>query len=138
MKPLVFLIIIAFSSVSVNAQSESLFKRKPMEEAKLKRLLQDPLSNLPPNSTSINPPPAARILLAQQTNNGVFKIPLKGVYVGDNGKGDEIYAMSTDNMPCLVPGKEFKWGMPVVGGSILGKNKPLLLKEENDKIRGDK
>ncbi len=109
-----------------------------MEEAKLKMLLQDRLSKLPPGVNSTNSVPNTKIMIPQQANYGVYKIPLKGVYTGDNGKGDEIYAMSTDNMPCLVPGKVFSSNMPVAGGKMLNEDKPLLLKKNPEKTPADK
>lgn len=124
MKLLALLIMSVASSSAVNAQSDNLSKRKPWEEAKLKLLLGDTLSK-------INPVPNYKYAMPQQTKNGVYQIPLTGVYIGDNGKGDEVYAMQPDNMPCLVPGKRFTSNMPVLGMEMLDKsNLPFLKKGE--------
>jgi hypothetical protein len=126
MKPLIILVMIVASTASVNAQTLDIFKRKPWEEAKLKRLLQDTLSKF-----SIVPNLSYSVPL--QTKNGVYKIPLKGVYMGDNGKGDEIYAMEPDRMPCLVPAKSFASNMPVAGVDKTDKELlPLLQKDKKE------
>jgi len=124
MKAILFLVLVIFSVKTVNAQYENIMKRKPWEDAKLKMLLRDSLSK-------INPVPNYNYSMPQQTKNGVYQIPIKGVYLGDNGRGDEIYAMQPDNMPCLVPGKSFSSNMPVAGSEKLDKNQlPLLQKGE--------
>jgi hypothetical protein len=74
--------------------------------------------------------------MPQQTKNGVYQIPINGVYIGENGKGDEIYAMQPDNMPCLVPGKSFASEMPVLGMEKLDKSNLPLLKK-GDKKSGE-
>lgn len=126
MKLLALLIMFVGSSAAVNAQSENFLKRKPWEEAKLKMLLRDTLSK-------INPAPNYKLVVPQQTKNGVYHIPINGVYIGENGKGDEIYAMQPDNMPCLVPGKSFASGMPVLGMEMLDKSNLPLLKKGDKK-----
>lgn len=124
MKLLILLIVMIGFSAAVNAQSEDMMKRKPWEEAKLKWLLRDTLSKL-------NPVPNYKYSIPQQAKNGISQIPISGVYIGDNGKGDGIYAMQPDNMPCLVPGKAFISNMPVAGSESIDKSLlPLLKKGE--------
>ncbi|WP_147202554.1 hypothetical protein [Segetibacter aerophilus] len=126
MKLLALLIILTGSSAAVNAQSGNFLKRKPWEEAKLRMLLRDTLSK-------INPVPNYKSVMPQQIKNGVYQIPITGVYIGENGKGDEIYAMQPDNMPCLVPGKSFASDMPVLGMEKLDKSNLPLLKKGDKK-----
>lgn len=125
MKFFIILIICAVSSAGVNAQANSIFKKKPWEETKLKLLLQDTLSKL-------KAVPNLSYSIPRQTKNGVYHIPITGTYLGENGRGDEIYSMQPDNMPCLVPGKSFASEMPVLGMQKVDKSQlPLLKKGEN-------
>jgi hypothetical protein len=124
MKFLISLVVIVLSSVAANAQFDNIFKRKPWENAKLQRLLKDSLSKF-------GTVPDLMTVAPQQVKNGVYKLPLKGIYLGENGKGDEVYAMTPDNMPCLVPGKGFVSNMPVAG--IDKSQKDLLPLLEKDK-----
>jgi len=132
MKIFFVLVIIAVTASSLDAQTNDIFKRKPWNEAKLKWLLRDTLSTLNPTPNSMNNVPNSGYVIPQQTKNGVYKIPIKGVYIGDNGKGDEIYAMQPDNMPCLVPGKSIASNMPIAGFDKTDKSSLPLL-EKGDK-----
>lgn len=120
------LIMASCFSTTVKAHNNNMFKRKPWEEYKLKRLLQDSLNRLhsvPPfkNNSTAN------------DKAGVLKLPLKGTFIEENGKGDEIYRMPPDNMSCLVPGKNFVFNMPVSG---IDKNLPSSLKKDEEKQAG--
>jgi hypothetical protein len=106
-----FLTILAvsgfFTTVSV-AQRPNIFKSNPMQEFKLKRLLQDSLKYIRPTAPVLKQheiPEAA----------GVVRLPLEGNYLGVNQKGDQKFAMSTDQMICLAAGKTVHLNMPVVG-----------------------
>lgn len=104
------LIAIVFYSLHVRAQQKNFFKNNPMEEFKMKELLTQKLKQM---QREINNPSAKIPEKAQ--NNSVVKIPLKGVYAGNNGKGADIYHIQHYNMPCLVPDATFKSNMPVAG-----------------------
>ena len=138
MKHIFILLILTICTVTANSQTNDIFKRRRWDEAKLKWLLQDTLSKIKPSPgfqntipNSLHKAPNALEMMQLQAKNGVYKIPLTGVYVGDNGRGDEIYAMQPDKMPCLVPGKSFASNMPVAGAEKLDKNDlPLLQKGE--------
>ena len=80
-----------------------------MEAARLKRLLQDTLSKA---NLVINKNP---LTMENKERMGVLEIPLKGKFFGVNNKGDELYAMTPGNMPCLVPGKDITYNTPVIG-----------------------
>jgi hypothetical protein len=128
MKLLLILVIASVVAVDTNAQQiNKMYQRKPWEETKLKWLLSDTLSrlNLVPNVKTVQP---------RQVKDGVYHVPINGVYLGDNGRGDEIYAMQPDNMPCLVPGKRFVSEMPIVGMEKNDKNLPLLQKPEKKPV----
>jgi hypothetical protein len=128
MKLLALLIMFVAASSAVYAQSDNFLIRKPWEEAKLKMLLRDSLSK-------INSVPDYKMVMPQQTKNGVYEISNNGVYIGENGKGDEIYAMQTDHMPCLVPGKSFASNIPVSGMEKLDKSNLPLLRKGDKKPR---
>ncbi len=124
MKLFFVLLVTSAYSLHVNAQNTSIFKSKPWEDYKQKQLLKvlkDSLRgrfSLPQNTYNI----------PQQNKMSVFKIPLQGIYAGSTAKGD-IYTMLTDNMPCLVPGKEFTYNMPVAGSFNADKSVlPILIK----------
>jgi hypothetical protein len=40
----------------------------------------------------------------------------KGAYLRNNGRGQDIYVMELDNMPCLVPDSTFTSNMPRTDG----------------------
>lgn len=126
MKIFICLSVIILSSVGANAQSNDLLKRKPWEDVRRKWFLKDSLGKFStrPDVVTVTP---------QQVKDGVYKLPLKGIYLGENGKGDEIYAMTPDNMPCLVAGKGFVSNMPVTGFDKGDKDLlPLLKKDEKE------
>ena len=56
----------------------------------------------------------------------VIKIPLKGEYTRNNGKGANIYSMQPYNMPCLVPDSTFLSKMPIAGNFVPLENKLSL------------
>jgi hypothetical protein len=124
MKYLLLVPIAILCSIAVKAQKFELSKN-PVEELKRKRLLSDKLKNIMPVTKQTFSNNQER-----QEDPGVVRTPIKGKYLGQNEKGDGIYAMSPDNMPCLVPGAGFQSNMPVAGyeknnGVIL----PLLPKK---------
>lgn len=49
----------------------------------------------------------------------VVKLKLKGEFKGNNGKGSDIYAMTPDSMPCLVPDSTYASRMPVKSSTII-------------------
>jgi len=126
------LFVITVSALAVNAQNPSLYKRNPMKEYKLKRLLQDSLQYLKPtlpSKSSVAPTPEA----------GVVRIPTKGAFIGENEKGDLVYAMQPDQMPCIVPNRKVRLNMPVAG---LDNSKTQLLNlpkeaEGQGKVEGE-
>lgn len=129
MKLLMLSLLAASFTLTVSGQNKNIFKNKPWVELKQKRLLQDTLNRiysiprLDPNNApgKITPP-----------DRGVMKYELKGRYIGENGKGDEIYGMQPDNMPCIVPGKQMHLNMPVAGEK---NNKDLpMLKKDREKF----
>lgn len=130
MKTLIFFIMVSIS-FSVKAQDIHIQKRKPWEEAKLKWLLRDTLNK-------IGAIPKTMYSTPQQVKNGVYQIPITGKFIGDNGRGDEIYAMQPDNMPCLVPGKSFTSEMPVLGFDQSDKTLLPQLKKGDKKPGEDK
>lgn len=109
-------------SITLQAQNTDLFKRNPMKEYKLKRLLQDSLQRVQPVV-----PPAGSFVPADP---GILKFTLKGRYIGENGKGDEIYAMQPDNMPCLVPGRKVDPKMVVPGMDRMDRTVPFFKKQD--------
>lgn len=126
MKYLMVLIMASCLTTTVKAQNNNIFKKKPWEEYKLKRLLQDTLNRL----YSV---PSFKHNSAAPSKKGVLKLPLKGTFMGGNGKGDDIYRMQPDNMSCFVPGKKFVFNMPVSG---IDKNLPSLLNYNEEKQAG--
>jgi hypothetical protein len=108
MKLTIVVIIAIFYSPMVKAQDNKIFKRKPWEDYKQKRLLQDTF-----NRTFSIPPVAKNS--PYENERGVLKFPLKGTYLGQKENGDKLYAMQPDKMPCLVPGKNTVFNMPVAG-----------------------
>jgi hypothetical protein len=66
-------------------------------------------------------------LQAPEPKMPTLKLETTGKYLGNNGKGADIYAMSPDNMPCLVPDSTFQSRMPV---SRLNSTLKLLDKKE--------
>lgn len=130
MKFLIVVLVAAFSSLTVKAQENNIFKKKPWEEYKLKQLLEDTLSRIKPLIKSV----PSRGNVPYENEKGVVRVPLKGLYIGENGKGDEIYAMQPDNMPCLVPGKKFISNMPVAGFDKTDKSLLPLLQKDEEKL----
>lgn len=102
-----------------------MFKRKPWEEYKLKRLLQDTLNRL------YSVPPFKNSSTAKD-KAGVLKLPLKGTFIEENGKGDEIYCMQPDNI-LSCSRKKIGFNMLVSG---IDKNLPSLLNKDEEKQAG--
>lgn len=109
-----------FCAFTVKAQQNNESKNKPLEEYKEKKMFYDTLKRVTP------PMNGSRLIIPflqrkYQNDKSVLKFPLKGNYLGTNDKGDHIYAMYPDNMPCLVPGKSFKSNMPIADNDKRGK-----------------
>lgn len=130
MKLLIFFATAIFSSAVVSAQINDMYKRKPWEETKYNLLLKDTLNRL------FAVPPAIKNIHGKN-QEGVYKLPLKGLYLGENGNGDRIYAMQSDRMPCLVPDKSFASNMPVASVSDI-EIKPITLEFKNEKKLNEK
>jgi len=116
-KYLLLLSMFTIFNITVKAQEISIYKRNPMKELKLKKLLQDSLQFLKhrqPATRTVAPPPEP----------GVLRIEIKGDFQGENQKGDQVYTMQPDHMPCVVPSKKVVLDMPVAG---LEKKKDELL-----------
>lgn len=127
MKLLIVVIVAVCFSITVNGQMTDIFKRNPMKEYKLKRLLEDSLQRIqpvPPSEDHFTTP-----------KPGVIEFPLKGRFIGKNGKGDEIYQMQPDNIPCLVPGKKVDPNMVLRG--IEKKDNPLPFFKKHDEKTGE-
>lgn len=126
MKSFMVVIVSIGFSFAARGQNYEMFKRKPWEETKLKNQLHDTLKFIFPY---------AAIEKKANVKNlpGVALLDLKGTFTGKNGKGDEIYAMQTDHMPCLVPDKKLAYNMPVAGfnNSYQPSLVPLLQNKEN-------
>lgn len=112
-------------SIKGKAQINDQFRNKLWEEYKNKKLNTDifRLDRKKDSALRLSPE-AEKSQKPEQPDVSVITIPIKGKYIGSNGKGDEVFAMEPDNMPCLVPGKTFKAAMPVVGN---GKSQNLPL-----------
>lgn len=105
---LAFLLLFSAFAVSAIGQFEDLNKRKPWEDFKKKyNYKKGPDIKILPKTLE-GPEPG-------QPADGVYKLPLKGRFVGSTPNGDNVYAMQPDNMPCLVPGSSFSSSMPVKG-----------------------
>lgn len=105
-----FITFLIFYGVTAHAQQKDFFKSKPWETEK-KKLLSMPLFKLQPEMENNILPEKEESL----TDLSVLTIPLKGKYLTNNELGADVYAMSTDNMPCLFPNKTFSFKMPVAG-----------------------
>lgn len=130
MKLFIIGIVAIIYSVTLEAQNNDIFKRRLWEEYKQKRLLQDTFNRV------FSLPPATKITPFKADPN-VMKLPLKGVFLKENSNGDKIYAMESDKMPCLVPGKNTVFNMPVAG---IEKNNPDInpFPDNNSEMDRDK
>jgi len=116
MKCLILLLIGGCITFGSFAQQTNPFKSKPWEEYKKKRnLYQSPNPTVKPLTLSAPMPDTPR---EESNRKGVLKMPLKGRYMGSNGKGADIYAMTPDNMPCLVPQRSFRSNMPIAENNL--------------------
>ena len=113
-----FLLLFSICAINSFAQFEDLNKRKPWEDYKKKYNYKNT-----PGLKSL--PEAIEVPEPEQPTGGVLKIPLKRKFLGNTPKGDRVYAMQPDNMPCLVPRSSFKSNMPVAR-----KKKDLRLNDE--------
>ena len=119
-------------SSELHAQSNADLNNRLLEEYNKKQSLSEKFNWRPNKITPPKfnipdmPPPINRPKQEKQTPS-VLQLPLKGKYIGPNGRGAEIYAMQPDNMPCLVPGKTFNSNMPVVEDEKQGRNIPFRL-----------
>jgi hypothetical protein len=107
------LLLTVFCISKTFAQDIDIYKRKPWEETKKKMLQHKLLYNdkLELNTAPISDTPV---------NRSVVRIKLRPKYLGNNGKGADIYAMMPHNMPCLVPDSTFRSSMPVL------RSKPII------------
>jgi len=61
-------------------------------------------------------------LLKNNNNQVFFQTPgkdLKGSYWYTLAGGDQVYRLPTDNMPCVVPGNNLIYSMPVLRNNQL-------------------
>jgi len=122
MKLLTALISIIAFAISAKGQVNEQFQNKLWKEYKNKKLDTDKykLDHKTDSLFKLIPEVQKQWALPPQQPMAVLKLPLKGKYLGSNEMGSEIYAMEPDNMPCLVPGKTFKYNMPVAGDEKSG------------------
>jgi hypothetical protein len=99
------------------------FKRKLLNE----RMERDKANGVFRLPKSIVPYSNKRL---QRDSMPVLKLKLKGEYIGNNGKGADIYAMTPDNMPCLVPDSSFNSRMAVKGSKVQKLKKDDTVKPE--------
>ena len=111
MKAYFFLLIAMFYIVHAKAQQNNIFKNKPWEDFRKKALLTQKLNQM--NVESNNNKNKSALLVEEQDDKSVLKLPLTADYEANNGKGADIFAMQPYNMPCIVPDKTFRSNMPV-------------------------
>lgn len=106
----ILLLIIAVFCISKGySQKPDIYKRKPWEEMKLKNLFRNQLQfNNKLKDTIILVP-------GNNTDRSVLQLKLDKSYMGSNGKGADVYAMTPYNMPCIIPDSTFHSNMPVAG-----------------------
>jgi hypothetical protein len=106
MKTLLLLLSV-FCITKSFAQDINIYKRKPWEDAKNKMLQHKLLYNnhLKENKFTISDTIIDR---------SVLRIELKRKYLGNNGKGADVFAMMPYNMPCIVADSTFRSNMPVM------------------------
>lgn len=138
MKHFIVLILFTGSLASVHAQVKDLFKRKPWEDSTMREGLRQPLPKKITSQPYFLNKPGTGAKTPAGIVKDVYLLPLKGIYMRDNDNGDEVYAMSTDHMPCIVTGKSFHSNMPIAGYNSADKDKSILSRAENDKVAGDK
>ncbi len=109
---LLLFVVCAFKGASQNIDIN---KRKPWEDVKKKMLQQKLLFNdlLKENKTTVSD---------TVIDKSVLKIKLDLKYIGNNGKGADVYAMMPHGMPCIVPDSTFHSNMPVT--NFNGEPKP--------------
>jgi hypothetical protein len=133
MKYLLLVPVAFLCCVAVKAQKPDMYKSKPWEDWKKKNLMSLELKSL--GSDTLNG--YSNQQQEKKEDPGVLRTPIQRKLLGLNDKGDRIYAMTPDNMPCLVPGKSFKSNMPVAGNKNR-KNPTLLPLNKNDGLIPDK
>ncbi|HEX8460322.1 MAG TPA: hypothetical protein VF623_02785 [Segetibacter sp.] len=106
MKYVLLLPVAVLCCIAAKAQKFEL--NKSGDEMKRKRFLSEKMNSLPIDTSSVLVYNKQR-----QYDPGVINIPMTGKYLGLTTNGDSLYAMSPDNMPCIVPGKTFKSNMPI-------------------------
>ena len=111
MKTYFFLLTALFYILDAKAQQKNIFKNKPWEDFRKKELLTQKLNQM--NVESNNNKNKSALLVEEQDDKSVLKLPLTATYEGNNGKGADIFAMQSYNMPCIVPDKTFIFNMPV-------------------------
>ncbi len=102
------LLLLSFFCITKSfAQNIDIYKRKPWEDAKNKMLQRKLLYNdrLKYNKLTISDTIIDR---------SVLRIELKRKYLGNNGKGADVYAMMPYNMLCIVADSTFRSNMPVM------------------------
>ena len=114
------ILLLSFLSFGFYANSQdnysgitNLQSAKPWEKAK-KEIIKNLQNNKSPQVIQMKQ-------FEDQGDDGVVKTPVRGKYLGTNEQGDDIYAMTPDNMPCLVPGKQFNSNMPVADEQLKGR-----------------
>lgn len=100
-----------FYILHAKAQQNNIFKNKPWEDFRKKELLTQKLNQM--NVESNNNKNKSALLVEEQDDKSVLKLPLTATYEGNNGKDADIFAMQPYNMPCIVPDKTFISNMPV-------------------------
>ncbi len=105
------LIAIIWCSLEGKAQQINIFKNNSMEDFKRKQMLNKLLRQMHPKINN----DSSQIPQRAEDNRWLVKTPLTSIYIGNNGKGADIYMMKPYNMPCLVPDKTFTFNMPVAG-----------------------
>jgi len=111
MKYLLLIPVAVLYCLSGKAQKIEINKNKSLDEWQRKKFLSKKLSNIAIDTMKMYTNKQEE----RQEDPGVLRTQIKANYLGMNNKGDEIYAMTPDNMPCLVPGKSFKSNMPIAG-----------------------
>src|SRR4051812_18919933 len=112
MRSSLFLVALVFLSIQGKTQQKDMLKRNPMEEFQKKQRLNKLPRQMRPHTTADTLPVFSRKI---ENHNWVMGEPLKGTYVGNNGKGSDVYKVKGYNMICMVPDKTFKSNMPVAG-----------------------
>jgi len=103
MKSTFFCLLFAGFVVTAYGQTNDIYLHRNLEDQKKNQALMDVYKRIYSNDT----------LLQKKNQMPVLKLELKETYLGNNGRGSDIYAISPDKMPCLKPDKTFRSAMPV-------------------------